>query len=253
MYRGKLLSKSIKTMKSDKSDAGYLTRILYLSPYTISGTNLCPHASKGCAAACLNKAGFGFYPSVQKGRLDKTMFYLEHREEFLNQLEKEIANFERLCLKKDKLPAIRLNGTSDIRWEKIAPKLFTTFPNIQFYDYTKNPKRMISFCEGFLPPNYHLTFSRSESNEESVRKILKAGGNVAIVFKVDINHNIPKTYQGVRVFSGDDTDLRFLDKKGVVGLSAKGVGRSDTSGFILYRKRKMNGEKSKMEKNRGVR
>jgi hypothetical protein len=37
------------------------------------------------------------------------------------------------------------------------------------------------------------------------------------------------------VFNGDESDLRFLDPKGViVGLYAKGKAKKDTSGFVKY-------------------
>jgi hypothetical protein len=58
---------------------------------------------------------------------------------------------------------------------------------------------------------------------------LKAGGNVAAVFKT-----IPKTWKGFPVVDGDETDLRFLDGKNViVGLKAKGKAKKDTSGFVV--------------------
>lgn len=239
-YKGRLLSSSTKTKKSDDSGLGYLTKILYLAPYKLSGTNVCPHASSGCAAACLNKAGMGFYPAVQQARLEKTLFFIkrETRMDFLSKLVYEVALFRKLCNKKGMRAAIRLNGTSDLKWEKIIPSLFSEFSDVVFYDYTKNPQRMLDFCHGKFPPNYHLTFSRSESNDQDVKRILEAGGNVSVVFKVDRMHNMPKTFLGKKVLNGDTTDLRFLDKRGIIGLSAKGIGRSDTSGFVVYKKRK---------------
>jgi len=46
---------------------------------------------------------------------------------------------------------------------------------------------------------------------------------------------MPETYEGTPVFNGDDSDLRFLDPKGVVvGLYAKGKAKKDTSGFVKY-------------------
>ena len=66
-----LLSKGgdAKTIKGEKK--GWKTYIMYMSPFTDNskGVNLCPHATAGCAAACLNGSGRGgFTSSVQVGR-----------------------------------------------------------------------------------------------------------------------------------------------------------------------------------------
>ena len=219
-YKSTLLTTdNHKTIKGEK--LGYITYIMYMSPYTQNskGINLCPHASKGCSEACLFKSGFGgMYNGVQRGRINKTEWYLENREEFMNKLDKEIGNA--IKRNKDKaIPVFRLNGTSDIRWEKIKVRegknIFELYPDVQFYDYTKNPKRF----EVELPANYDLTFSRSETNDKHAMAILKKGYNVAMVF-----NKIPKKYEGFKVINGDETDLRFKDKKGViVGLKYKNI------------------------------
>jgi len=219
-YKSTLLTtNNHKTIKGEK--LGYITYIMYMSPYTQNsrGINLCPHASKGCSAACLFKSGFGgMYNTVQNGRINKTEWYLENRSEFMLHLDREIGN----AIKKHKDKAIvtfRLNGTSDIRWEKIKVRegknIFELYPDVQFYDYTKNPKRF----DDVLPANYDLTFSRSETNDKHAMAILKKGYNVAMVF-----NKIPNEYEGFEVINGDETDLRFLDKKGViVGLKYKSI------------------------------
>lgn len=218
----KLLSDSnTKIRKGEK--LGWKTLGLSLAPHTISGKNLCPHASEGCALACLNTAGMGVFSNVQKARLEKTKYLLEHRSEFLNQLRKEIANAKKRI---EKL-AIRLNVLSDLPWHNLVD--MTQDPDIHYYDYTPNPSRMIQYLKGELPENYHLTFSRKENNQAHVELILAMGGNVAVVFD-----KLPKTYLGKEVIDGDETDLRFLDKRGVVvGLKAKGKGKKDTSGFVV--------------------
>jgi len=233
MYSGRLLSKSAKTIKSDGAGLGYLTRILYLAPSRLSGVNVCSHASPGCIKGCLNKSGNGLYPKVQMARIEKTKFYLEQKQEFLKRLKVELKNFSALCILKNLKPTVRLNGTSDIPWERVAPSLFSQFPEIQFYDYTKNPKRMLKFLRGEMPSNYYITFSRSESNEEDVETILKAKGNVCVVFYVSKYSPFPTKWKGRIVRDGDKTDLRFLDKRGVIGLRAKGVGKTDKSGFVI--------------------
>ena len=80
-----------------------------------------------------------------------------------------------------------------------------------------------------FPSNYHLTFSRSETNDKLAEMVLEMGGNVAVVFR----NQLPKTWKGYEVVNGDDNDLRFLDKQGVVvGLIEKGMAKKDTTGFV---------------------
>jgi hypothetical protein len=206
----------------------YTTAIIYLSPSKKSGKNLCPHSSNGCETACLDTAGMGVFSNVQEARLKKTMFFLEQKDVFIAKLKKEIANFQKTSTKKDLTPCVRLNGTSDLPWHNIGD-IMQTFSNIQFYDYTPNLNRMMQFLKGELPSNYHLTFSRKENNDTACFYVLANGGNVAMVF-----NEIPTSYNGFEVVNGDESDLRFLDKKGViVGLKAKGKGRQDTSGFVI--------------------
>ena len=81
-----------------------------------------------------------------------------------------------------------------------------------------------------MPSNYHLTFSRSESNENLAKMILEIGGNVACVFR----NELPKTWQGKKVIDGDKSDLRFLDDSNVVvGLAQKGMAKKDATGFVI--------------------
>jgi hypothetical protein len=62
-----------------------------------------------------------------------------------------------------------------------------------------------------------------------VRLAASNGMNIAAVFK-----EVPEKYIGRPVINGDDTDLRFLDPKGViVGLKAKGKAKKDTTGFVV--------------------
>jgi len=212
-----LTKNNAKTIKGEKY--GWTTRILYLSPYkqNAGGINLCSHASNGCAAACLFGSGHGSLNNVEKGRTNKTEYFLGDRKGFLAQLKKEVANAEKLANKNGVKLCIRLNGTSDVPFEKFKVEngktLMELFPNVQFYDYTKNPFRF----NKVLPENYQLTFSRSETNDEAVDKVLASGGNVAVVFD-----ELPETYKGYKVINGDFSDLRFEDEKNViVGLKYK--------------------------------
>ena len=161
---------SYKTQKGEKK--GYLTGILYMSPADMSGRNVCPWASEGCKTACLNAAGRGGMNTVQKGRMRKTNLFFENRKQFLADLYSDIRAIVRKAERENMIPAIRLNGTSDLPWEKIAPQLFADFPDVQFYDYTKAIHRL----RPDLPTNYHLTFSRSENTtEDEIRFVVGIG------------------------------------------------------------------------------
>ena len=215
--------------KTSKGESfGWKTYGLHLSPFNISGNNVCPNASTGCAAACLNTAGRGIMRTVQEARIRKTQFFFNDREGFLCQLLKEIKSAIKSAAKKELTPCFRLNLTSDIAWERY---IIPAFKSYQFYDYTKSKQRMRRFLDGRLPENYHLTFSRSEdTSEEQIREFCDRGGNVAVVFR----DHLPKQWRGIKVINGDTTDLRFQDERGViVGLVAKGLGKKDETGFVV--------------------
>lgn len=215
--------------KTTKGEArNWLTAIMYLAPYDLSGKQVCGFASKGCASACLNTAGRGVMTPVKKGRLHKTLFWFQFRQEFKDLIAKNLKSGLVKAKNKGMKLCARPNGTSDIPFEKLTTMMQDN-PNIQFYDYTANPYRAIAWAKGKLPVNYHLTFSLKEDNIEHAQKVLQAGGNVAVVFR----HTLPKTYLGFRVINGDEHDLRFLDDKNViVGLTAKGKAKKDTTGFV---------------------
>lgn len=218
-----------KIVKSDNAGKGFLSAIQYLSPYKLSGYNVCPCASKGCATACLNTAGRGRTNVVQNARLRRTQFFINDRNNYLNLLYQELTEFNNYCKNKGQKAAVRLNGTSDLDWPKLFQGLFQDFSSIQFYDYTKVEKRMLKFLAGELPDNYHLTFSRSENNDDKCKNVLDHGGNVVVVFP---NKNFPKKWNDKKVYSAEEHDLRFLDPKGVGALYAKGRAKQDKSGFV---------------------
>jgi hypothetical protein len=216
-----LSTENAKTVKGKK--LGYTTYIIYLAPHTQNskGINLCSHASIGCSEACLFGSGNARFTKTQQGKVNKTEYFLADRKSFMLQLVNEITKIEKKHNKNNTKFAIRLNGTSDVRFEKLkvnGKNIFDTFPNIQFYDYTKNPIRM--FMD--MPKNYHLTFSMSEDNKDICMDMLKAGKNVAMVFNVKKDKPLPSQYKGFKVINGDETDLRFLDENNViVGLKYK--------------------------------
>ena len=216
-----------KTIKGEK--LGWRTYGLHLAPYTLAGKNVCAHASAGCAAACLNTAGRGIMHSVQEARIRKTKWFFEDRLAFTLQLIKEIKSRKKSAIKNNLTPCFRLNLTSDLPWENLSVML--PFPFLQFYDYTKDKKRMLRYLNDELPPNYHLTYSRSEkTRDEEIHDLCRQGGNVAIVFR----DYLPADWHGIEVIDGDINDLRFLDGHGkIVGLKAKGLGKKDKTGFVV--------------------
>ena len=224
---------------------GYNTYILHLAPADLSGFNTCPKATAGCKAACLNTAGRGGMfkkgestNMIQEARIRKTAFFFEERAGFMEWLVADIKLAIKQSAKKGLIPVFRLNGTSDLSWEKyevirdgkLYRNIFAAFPDVQFYDYTKVLGRKISDIK-----NYHLTFSAADGNDADVMKAIQQDYNVATVFGIKKTLPMPESYNGLPVFNGDESDLRFLDPKGVVvGLYAKGKAKKDTSGFVKY-------------------
>ncbi len=220
------IDKNAKTVKGQKK--GYKTAILYLAPSTQSGFQVCPMASEGCKKACLYTAGHGAFNNVQQGRINKTRWFIQERNTFMDQLKKEINNHIKNATRKGFIPCVRLNGTSDISWETTG--IFQEFPQVQFYDYTKIYKRALKFVNGQYPSNYHLTYSLNEDNYKEAFDILLKGGNISAVFR----NELPETYKGYKVINADETDLRFTDDNNIIaGLMAKGKAKKDYSGFVL--------------------
>lgn len=213
---------------------GYLSFILHLAPADLSGKETCPKRTAGCTAACLNTAGRGgmFRKGettniIQQARIRKTRMFFEARDAFMSQLIKDIELGIKQAKKLGLTPVFRLNGTSDLSWEKYsvpgAKNIFDLFPTVTFYDYTKVLGRKVKDI-----PNYHLTFSAADGNDADVARAVQQGMNVAAVFD-----RLPDTYMGRPVINADEDDLRFLDPMGVIaGLKAKGKAKKDTTGFV---------------------
>lgn len=253
-----------KTIKGQK--VGYMTAVLYLAPYKLSGVNVCPMAELAdCYNGCLNTAGRGGMAkgnarmvsngyslpdnAIQAARIKRTRFYAEDRQGFMQQLHKEISAFIRKAERKGLVPVVRLNGTSDIRWETghpvhidndatgehwIAASMFSAFPNVQFYDYTKIANRF----RRPLPSNYHLSLSYSGASERYAELCREAyadhGASLVYVARDKATKARLIERMGSLAVDGDETDLRFLDPaRSMVVLYAKGNARKDTSGFVV--------------------
>jgi hypothetical protein len=211
---------------------GYLSFILHLAPATLSGKETCPKRTVGCTAACLNTAGRGGMfkkgentNMIQKARIRKTNYFFDNRDAFMTDLANDINKAIRFATKQGLTPVFRLNGTSDLSFEKYevpgyaGMNIFEIFKDIQFYDYTKVLGRKVKHLE-----NYHLTFSKADGNDSDVAEALLQGMSVVAVYDA-IPAGVP---------SADETDLRFLDPKGIMlGLKAKGRAKKDYSGFVI--------------------
>jgi hypothetical protein len=243
---------------------GYLNAIHYMAPADTGGVgNLCPNASPQCKALCL-----GVYSgqaamvadlengtnSVRESRKSKARMFMHARNYYLNLIALEIVAIERKAAKDGLVPVIRLNGSTDIPWERIRftlePKtakaigyqfgwqalpnalgqkvtLIELFRHLQFVDYTKSPQRLAR-----KPANLDLTLSYSVTNSAACIDALSNGHNVAMIFA----GGLPESFAGFPVIDGDIHDLRHLDPKGgyIVGLSPKGnKAKKDASGFVV--------------------
>lgn len=219
-YLGTFKAVNFKINKSLK-ESKVLTYALSLAPANESGYNVCPFATTECKAVCLASSGNGgMYTNVQKSRIKKTKLFFENRNLFFELLIHELT----LGVKKANVMglkfAVRLNVLSDINWNVYkhnGKTIFEHFPNVQFYDYTKIPKKFDN-----IPSNYHLTFSYTGYNVQTCENLLERGFNIAVVFNIKNASQLPAEFLGYPVINGDLTDYRPNDKKGtVVGLKFK--------------------------------
>ena len=237
-------TKSAKAIKADKY--GYINGIHYMAPDRVAGKGtVCVDATDGCKSLCLGQysgqAGIvkdleHGINNVRESRINKVLMFFAHAQDYMGLICLEIRQLIKKSAKLNKTLCIRLNGSSDIAWERIKIKaednknIYELFPDFQFVDYTKSKARMLNPDR---PANLYLTFSRSETNEQDCLELLQKGHNIAVVFGCDF----PETYMGFPVINGDEHDLRHLDPKGgyVIGLKPKGrKAKADKSGFVVW-------------------
>ena len=250
-----------KTIKGQKR--GYMTAILYLSPWKSAGANLCAMAElAGCFAGCLNQAGHGGMAkagatiapygveladnNVQRARIRRSRLFIEDRDALMLQLHMEVWKFVKKAKRARLIPVARPNGTSDIQWEKIKYRarcadgvyrtqtIFDHFPDLQFYDYTKIAKRF----ERKQPDNYYLCLSYSNANPVYALRCQTAhrdhGASLVFVVRSEADKLDAAERYGESYVDGDENDLRFLDPPGAhVFLRAKGPAKNDRSGFVV--------------------
>ena len=287
----KLFSSSSKTEKKLNAELGYHIAIQYMTPAKISSDlqamvenwivenpqhshlidlmemdkkDIC--AFKGlCEIPCLQTSGRLKFTKSQLAMLKRRLLFTYavkyepslYFDLLCHAIEKEQRKAQRLGLKL----AVRLNGTSDIRYERLNMKngkeentisyqsVIRIFSNIEFYDYTKYPyvlrdySNLISKSKNndrnFISKdatNFHLTYSFNENTTPlEIESNFKAGRNVAIVFRSHIPNEIMFNGDLVEVIDGDKHDLRLPHIDGTskfIGLTAKGRAKSDYSGFV---------------------
>lgn len=211
---------------------------LYLAPASISGYNVCPHSTPECRLGCLNTSGragieeFAGLTKIQDARIKKTKLFYEQPEFFMSWLIAEIKTAQRKAIKNGYFFSVRLNCTSDIDWQNVkinGQSIFEIFPEVNFYDYTKVVDKFMN-----IAPNYHLTYSFTGRNWNSCKILLKRGHNIAMVFNVKTETELPTEFEGFKVINGDLTDYRVSDAKGViVGLKWKRIANRENERKVL--------------------
>ena len=218
------INSSAKIIKNIKVSNNY-TYILYLSPASTSGYNVCSHSTNDCRKGCINTSGrvkmekVG-HSLITNARIKKTKLFFEDRQFFMNWLIAEIKMYQKKAIKDGYDFSVRLNGTSDINWQSIrhdGQNIFEIFPDVLFYDYTKNIDKFVN-----NPLNYHLTYSYTGKNWDSCESVLMNHYNVAVVFDTKKGKYLPLIYKSYPVIDGDLTDFRINDGNGIiVGLRFK--------------------------------
>ena len=249
-----LLSANSKLRKLPGKAGRYRAIGLAMAPANYSGRELCPWRTDGCTIACNGFwSGMNVTISTRLALIGRALLWNNFRELFAEKLFRELHNFRKLCDRSGVVPAVRLNVSTDVVWERLLPELFTEFPGIAYYDYTKAlPKHRPT-----LPANYTLCHSFNErTTSADVRSIIDAGRNVVVAF--DSAYRPQKKLWGalpesvrftddsgldfsLPVVNADRHDIRLpaVDGRGVVqGLHGKSgrnrVDASVSSGFMLH-------------------
>ena len=214
------------------------TYAIYLAPASTSGYNTCSHSTPECRMGCLNTSGraaieiFSGTNRIENARINKTKLFYEQQEFFMAWMKAEIISKQAKAKRDGFFFSVRLNATSDIDWQNVrinGQNIFEMFPDVLFYDYTKNPNKFLNIAS-----NYHLTLSYTGRNWHACEAMLKRGHNVAVVFNVKKDIDIPKEYKGYVVTNGDLTDYRIDDAKGIiVGLKWKRIANRENEAKVL--------------------
>jgi hypothetical protein len=175
-----VLSSNAKLEKTPAGGAAIVTGIS-LAPAKRSGiVNVCQFATKACVAACvLWFAGRTVTAAVRAAAVARTMLWHFAPATFYARLRGELAAIVRKGAREGKRVFVRLNTASDIDHGSEIP---SEFPTVTFYDYSKSVERVLRYCRGFMPANYHISLSvHEESSFADVAAVLQSGGNVVVV------------------------------------------------------------------------
>jgi hypothetical protein len=228
-----LLSKTIKTEKTEKEYPDWINTLTYLYP----NKDLCKF-SDHCFNTCLKTSGR--LPMAKKAMINRTKLLYQDNDTFLSNLAIELKKAKKSANKKGKKLAYRFNGTSD-RFQEVKKLLdynysFTNYKLFdQAYDYTKDFKRVLDY-QGYK--GYDLTFSFDGHNINESKYLLDNKiANVSIVLTTKREQELPKEYtlNGTTypILDGDKHDLRFTESKGyLIGLRAKGKAIKNNGTFV---------------------
>jgi len=205
---------------------GYYNAGISLAQAKLSGWNVCKASTPKCRKGCLGGTGRAeFTPMITQTRINRTKCLATNPNAFWSILRTEMAKVDRAAKRLGVTVAFRPNILSDIDWHTLFPEMFELFPHWNFYSYTKVKSKVRKYIERVLPSNYHVTYSWSERAEMAyVQEIAASGVNIAVPFydAKSLKPIIPAKWNGLDVIDGDKSDLRFLDRKGViVGLKVK--------------------------------
>lgn len=254
--RRKMLSANSKLRKLPGRAGRYRAIGLAMAPAAYSGKDLCAWRTDGCTDACNGFwSGMNVTISTRLALIGRALLFNYFREVFAEKLRAELRNFAKLCARLGLIPAVRLNVSTDVVWERVLSGIFAEFSAIRFLDYTKAlPKHRPQ-----LPANYSLVHSFNErTTTADVESIVKAGRNVVIAFDSAYAPSrglwgaLPKAVRftdaagrdfTLPVVNGDRHDLRLPDMDGrgvVVGLHGKSgrnrVEKAVASGFMIHHK-----------------
>ncbi len=217
----KIIGSSIKTRKgrSVKVETG----VIYMSPASEAGRNNCENSTAPCRQLCLghNSGQLAIGKDSRNSRIWKTALFYGAPDLFADLLHHEILSLIKRARAGGMVPAFRLDGSTDLG---IGAAIARFYPRARWYDYTKNPQRARDAAAGVYGKNYSVTFSFSGSNLPECRAVLRAGGNVAVVYDCNARKKdpIPARTMGRPVIDGNRHDARFKDPAGVVvGLTFK--------------------------------
>ena len=208
----------------------YRQVVMYLAADKSSGVaNVCPYSTPECRRHCLgHTSGRMRFDAPQLAQKVRTHFLVSHPYEFALVLLAEMAHHAEKASRDGKRLVVRLNGTSDIPWERVTwlLRLGMDLGVDRYQDYTKWERRD---TDSF----YYVARSITEKHRvDDVRP-----GDVVVV-DTPAKGDLPTVWNGMPVIDGDyeHGDLRFLDQNrpdAVVLLRFKGSrANMSVGGFV---------------------